>query len=493
MFLYMKMRVGSRKSDLAQIQSRIVAAHLKEVQPDLDVEFVFKDVGVDLNLNMSLVEAESKGLFTKDLSQDLIQGRIDVVVHSWKDLPTTGPEETCVVATLEREDPRDLVFVKKIALQKAKAKKEISFLSSSPRRECNLGNFVKEFVFPESKLNFIAVRGNLPTRMNKFMSSDGDALVLALAAVKRLLQHGNQESKDALAAVMSICEVLIVPVTDNPPAPAQGALAIEIKKDRKDLIELFSKINHVQSFNDVIAERERLKDFGGGCHLKLGIYQRTTEMGVLQVERGLTPEGQPLELTQWTGKKDLPRLSADKFFDASTLKVFERKSLNPSKNKNEASVYFAAKSDALPDGWMQEGDVLWVAGAESWKKLREKGYWVSGSSESFGENFMDFPSELWPNHKPVKLSHKAAPQGVQDFVATYELVPQKDAIPSLKGFDFFYWPSSSLFLECLKVEPSIASKHHACGLGNTYTELKKHVPEERLYPVLRREDCLPQL
>jgi len=485
----MKMRVGSRKSDLAQIQSRIVAAHLKKIQPNLEVEFVFKDVGVDLNLNMSLVEAESKGLFTKDLSQDLIQGRIDVVVHSWKDLPTTGPDETCVVATLEREDPRDLVFIKKTALKK----KEISFLSSSPRRECNLGNFVKEFVFPNSKLNFVAVRGNLPTRMNKFMSSDGDALVLALAAVKRLLQHGNQESKDALAAVMEICEILIVPVTDNPPAPAQGALAIEIKKDRKDLIDLFSKINHAQSFNDVIAERERLKDFGGGCHLKLGIYQRTTEMGVLQIERGLTPEGKPLELTEWSGKKALPKVSSEKFFDASTLKVFARKSLAPPKADRGACVYFAAKSDALPDGWMQEGDVLWVAGADSWKKLREKGFWVSGSSESLGENFMEFPTELWPRHKLIKLSHKDAPQGDQAFVATYELVPQPNAIPSLQGFDFFYWPSSSLFLECLKAEPSIASKRHACGLGNTYKELQKHVPDERLYPVLRREDCLPQL
>ncbi len=114
----MKIRVGSRKSDLAQIQSRIVAARLKEIIPSLEVEFVFKDVGVDLNLGISLVEAESKGLFTKDLSTDLIEGKIDLVVHSWKDLPTTGPEQTIVAATLEREDPRDLVFIKKEALKK---------------------------------------------------------------------------------------------------------------------------------------------------------------------------------------------------------------------------------------------------------------------------------------------------------------------------------------------------------------------------------------
>ncbi|MEZ4816094.1 MAG: hydroxymethylbilane synthase [Bdellovibrionota bacterium] len=486
----MKMRVGSRKSDLAQIQSRIVAETLKSVQPDLEVEFVFKDVGVDLNLNISLVEAESKGLFTKDLSQDLIQGRIDAVVHSWKDLPTAGPAETTVVATLLREDPRDLVFVKKTALNK----KEITFLSSSPRREENLGRFVQDYVFPQSKLTFLAVRGNLPTRMKKFMESDGDALVLALAAVKRLLQYGNEESRKALAEVMAICEVLVVPVINNPPAPAQGALAIEIKKDRKDLVELFSKINHVTSFEDVIAERERLKDFGGGCHLKLGIYQRSTERGTLKIERGLTPDGAPLSLTQWEPLHPLPKVNPKAFFDATELKYFERNPLNASKPSAESPCfYLVSKAEALPENWLKTGDVLWVAGLESWKKLREKGHWVSGSNESLGESFMELPLELWPSHRVLKLAHNRAPQGVGELLSTYELVAKKGAvIPTLKPYEIFYWPSGSLFLACLEHDPSIVQKLHVCGLGNTFDELKKHIPQERLFCVLNREDCLPQ-
>lgn len=110
----MKIRIGSRKSDLAQIQSRLVAEALKKVNPNLETSFVFKDVGVDLNLTISLVDAESKGLFTKDLTEDLIQGKVDLLVHSWKDLPTLANAKTEIAATLEREDPRDIVFVKRL-------------------------------------------------------------------------------------------------------------------------------------------------------------------------------------------------------------------------------------------------------------------------------------------------------------------------------------------------------------------------------------------
>src|ERR1043166_1779465 len=106
----MKLRIGSPKSILAKIQARLVASQLQKAEPKLEVEFVFKDVGVDLDHKISLVEAESKGLFTKDLSQDLARGTMDLVVHSWKDLPTVPNPDTFIAGTLEREDPRDIVF-----------------------------------------------------------------------------------------------------------------------------------------------------------------------------------------------------------------------------------------------------------------------------------------------------------------------------------------------------------------------------------------------
>lgn len=487
-FLYMKILLGSRKSDLAQIQSRLVADKLKKFKSGIDVDFVFKDVAVDLNLDTSLVNSEDKGLFTKDLSLDLIAENIDAVVHSWKDLPVLGPKETRVIATLEREDPRDVVFVKKTSITKA----QLCFLSSSPRREENLGKFVKEFVFPQAQISFVPVRGNLPTRMKKFLGSDGDALVLALAAVKRLLKHGNFESKEALKQVLSVSKVLVVPVSKNPPAPAQGALAIEIKRDRRDLAELFGKINHKTTFNDVHAERQRLNDFGGGCHLKLGIYQHTTERGTLMIERGLSPDGSTLNKTTWSPAQPLPCVPKEAFFDASNLNLFDRKPVAAEKPLGDGIFYNISKTEALPDGFVQENDVLWVAGLETWKKLREKGLWITGTHDSFGESFMPLPLILWPEHKLVKLSHTQAPAKEGALLATYELVRNQNLIPPLAAYELFFWPSGSVFLECLKAEPSLADKQHVCGLGNSYEEIIKHVPAERVYSVLKREDCLPQ-
>ncbi len=486
----MKIRIGSRKSDLAQIQSRIVAAQLLEVQPELDIEYVFKDVGVDLNLNISLVEAESKGLFTKDLSQDLINGKIDIVVHSWKDLPTSGPLETTVAATLEREDPRDVVFIKSQCLENS----TLSFLSSSPRREHNLGGFLQKHIFPHQKLKFLAVRGNLPTRMRKFLESPDEALVLALAAVKRLLAFGNEESKQVLREVLAQTKVIVVPVTDNPPAPAQGALAIEVRKDRTDLVELLSRINHTTSFEDVICERERLKDFGGGCHLALGIYQRSTKDGTLKVERGLSPDKSELSLTEWINEKAIPNFAPEKFLNASSLKIFDRKEIAVTETcKSERHLYFVSKADALPASWARSEDVFWVAGLESWKKLRQKGLWVSGSQEALGESFLDIPTELWPDLKLLKLAHQDAPrlEGEASFCATYELVRNSVALPDLSPYEAFYWPSGSLFKACLLEQPGILKKLHFCGLGNTFLELQKHIPAERLFTVLKAEDCLP--
>lgn len=483
-FPSMMIRVGSRKSDLAQIQSRIVAGELKKVQPDLNFEYVFKDVGVDLNLNISLVDAETRGLFTKDLSLDLIAGKIDMVVHSWKDLPTTGPAETVVAATLTREDPRDVLFVKKSSFERP----SLQILCSSPRREHNLGGFLKRTVFPQNELLFVPIRGNLPTRMRKFLAAEeSDGLVLALAAVNRLMEYGNEESKSALADLMAASEVAVIPVLENPPAPAQGALAIEVRRDRKDILDLLAKINHEQSYRDVMVERDRLKDFGGGCHLALGIYQRTTARGTLRIERGKSPDGAELADQQWIGAKSRPVVAPEKFFDASALNLFERKDIEVAPIPAQ-SLVVVAKSQALPKSFVQSSQILWAAGLETWRKLRARGFWVSGSFEGLGEKFFEIP-QLWPAREQIKLTHKSAVTETSD-VATYELEPRADGVPDLSKYEAFYWPSGSAFLRCLKADPNIRGKLHLCGLGNTYTEIAKHISEDRLFSVLDREDCL---
>jgi hydroxymethylbilane synthase len=177
-----------------------------------------------------------------------------------------------------------------------------------------------------------------------------------------------EESKEVFQKVLDLSQIVVVPVVANPPAPAQGALAIEIRKDRADLKELLLKIKCTQSFADVIAERERLKDFGGGCHLKLGIYQKTTDKGVLKVECGLTPSGERLNSFAWESHKKAPQLNTSEIFDASQLNVFDRKVLKVEKPQNPLGLFlYVSKTEALPSDWsLQEKDIVWTAGLETW-------------------------------------------------------------------------------------------------------------------------------
>ncbi len=419
-FQHMMMKIGSRKSDLAQIQARLVASELRKATSpnEIKIDHVFKDVAVDVDLNQDIRSAPEKGLFTKDLSEDLLQGRVDMVVHSWKDLPASLHSDTYVAATLKREDPRDLLLVKRKSISSPK----IRVLSSSPRRDYNLGNFLREYVFPKQAVEFIPVRGNVPTRLNKFLESDLEAFVVAQAAVERLLKWGTPESQDSIRRTLASCEVLLAPLSQNPPAAAQGALAIEILKSRKDLAEILSKINDTATFEDVIQERQRLQDYGGGCHLKLGIYSQKLNVASVRIaiEKGLSPEGLKLEREEIIPVEAYPQFT--KLFDTSGLEIFDRKALEvPSFGVPGDRVLFISKAEALTQLTLHEGDVLWAAGLTTFKKLREKGLWVSGTQDSFGEKSIPLPWVLWPSKKAFKLAHKEAPANDMQLLPTYEL------------------------------------------------------------------------
>jgi hypothetical protein len=107
--------------------------------------------------------------------------------------------------------------------------------------------------------------------------------------------------------------------------------------------------------------------------------------------------------------------------------------------------------------------------------------WVSGSQESLGENFFDFPLELYPKHKAYKLAHKEGVQKSLPLLATYELVANESLIPDLSAHEAFYWPSGSLFKACLKKNPQLLEKIHFCGLGNSFDEISAYLPEDKLF------------
>src|SRR2546429_2198958 len=214
-----------------------------------------------------------KGVFTQDFREGLLRGEFDLVVHSWKDLTIENDPETEIAATLPRADARDLLLVRKDRWAKVERTGVISILTSSPRRAYNLDSFLRDALPAKLReVNFVNVRGNVPTRVRKLFQSDIDGLIVAKAALDRLLEANQAEfaaTQTEFRDALSRCRFIVLPLRANPSAPAQGALAIEISRRREDLRDLLAPINCPETLAVVAREREILANHGGGWDQKI--------------------------------------------------------------------------------------------------------------------------------------------------------------------------------------------------------------------------------
>lgn len=503
--------IASRQSDLAKIQAYMVADELRRHHPGLEVAHHFRESLGDINLTDPLWKIPERGVFTEDFVQGLASGEFDCVVHSWKDLPTEDRPGAEIVATLPRADARDLVLLR----QDLPADGDWKILSSSPRRAHNLRDFFHEFLpVKPASVEFKSVRGNVPRRIEKLTEGEGDGLILAKAALDRLLDDRYAEfapTRAKLEAWLKNFWILVLPLELDPPAAAQGALAIEIRADRADLRALFAPLNHRPTFEAVRWERRRLAAHGGGCHLKIGLLQAPLAPGsahLLRVERGQTPAGEEFfrrglaDFPRAPLKAEAPRLAAprteDLFeteeiaLDAAALELVAGAPLRPAHSRAVTpgiAKLLRARGPNAP--W------IWAAGLESWRKLAAQGIWVRGCDEGLGtaaglsRNLEAVMRANGSTPAPwIRLSHEDRDGGLGDderLLATYRLRPRAasvDFIESLGAADAFYWRSGALFREARRLVPALADKDHACGPGATRHVLERELGrdlEDRLF------------
>lgn len=252
----MKYRLGTRKSDLARTQSGHVLEDLKKL--GVECELIFIESSGDKNSKEALYQIENAtpGLFTKQLEEALLRGEIDLAVHSLKDLPTEQPSSLTVGAITQRVSTEDWLIIHPEALDEQKPlwlKQEAFVGTSSLRREAQL-------LCARPDLKIAPIRGNVPTRVNAVRERKFDATILAAAGLERL--KFNLEG----------LHVARLAEREFPPAPGQGALAVEIRKDAsKELKEALMRIHHPSSELETRVERRVLKGLFGGCTLPLGV------------------------------------------------------------------------------------------------------------------------------------------------------------------------------------------------------------------------------
>ncbi len=469
----MRLNILARKSDLARLQAYQVGAALKNEHPHLNIQYEFRASLGDQNQHDPLWKMPEKGVFTEDFLQDLIDERADLVVHSWKDLPTESRPHTEIVATLPRADMRDVLLVRESDLEKPK----IRILTSSPRREYALRSFLK-WAWPKKdvQFEFVPVRGNIPTRLKKLMAGEGEAWVVAKAALDRLLDADREEfleTKNYIRECLTSLKPMVLPLQAVPCAAAQGALAIEIKRDRPLIAELVRSVNCASTFRTVQFERETLRSYGGGCHQKIGITCLPRPYGDVQIIKGESEKFGVLNHFQLhRDVKPWPEAKAHEIFE-NQQSWFERVPMDMLALQNklaEAEGLWVAKAEAWPKEFRpQKHQWVWTAGLKTWEKLAAQGIWVNGSSESLGEQ--ESPRLDQINGRRIgwiKLTHQQAVQDSTTQLGTYQLKPVAQ-IPDLSTKRFFFWSSGSHFEKAFNKAPeALRQAYHGCGPGSTY-------------------------
>ncbi len=486
----MRLRIASRKSELARLQAHTVGNALLKKNPHLQLDFIFKSSLGDQNAHIPLWQSESKGVFTEDFYNDLVRGECDLVVHSWKDLPVEMREHTRVAATLEREDSRDVLLMTKKTFEKRSS--SLTILTSSPRRVFGASKFLKKSLpWQVDNIQYAAVRGNVPTRIEKLIAGDGDILFVAKAALDRFLSSDHleyHEVKTKVRSLMDQCEFQVWPLSVCPTAAAQGALAIEARSNDAQILKILASINHVQTFDEATAERNILKSYGGGCHQKIGISVLHRSFGEIQFIQGETQAGELLDSRKLISQGNWqPPAELSQFFPNRHERLFERELFDRSAVINKIGLkkdWWVARESSVPmDMSPTDAGYIWTAGIKTWAALAGRGFWVHGSADSLGERELPHIDHLaGKNIDWIKLTHTGSHKQNYSVVPTYKL---KQNGP----FDFskkthFYWMSGSQFERALELDPSLCSRgFHACGPGLTSETVQRRLTGDAQFQI----------
>ena len=302
---YKKIIIGTRGSKLAIWQAQWVKSSLLALYPRLSVELrIIKTTG-DIVFDTPLSEIPDNAFFTREIENHLLDGSIDLAVHSLKDLPAESTPGLRLAAVTARVDPAD-VLISKGDLTLEQLPKNAVILTGAPRRRAQLLHYRPD-------LHIADVRGNVPTRLRKLDESNAHALIIAAAGLIRLDLQSRITQRLAPA--------------DFPPAPGQGALALEIRSDDTATAELLISLNDHHSRCATTAERTVLSHLRAGCRVPIGAYARIEDRELSLLTQLFDTDGQNLLTACAAGPTESPeqlgRLVAQQLLDQGARKILD--------------------------------------------------------------------------------------------------------------------------------------------------------------------------
>jgi hydroxymethylbilane synthase len=532
------LKLGTRRSALARAQSAAVARALELRHAGLRVQLVGIDTRGDRITDQPLSSVEGKEFFTAEIDAALLRADIDFTVHSFKDLSLERSERLCLAAVPPRAVPNDVVVFARDVRERLAAGHELLIGSSSPRRASFVPDLLPQILpWPESaqahgqghaqvrsqaqgdaqargdaaapRVRLVELRGNVDSRLRRLHEVRSaprhlDGVVLAFAGLGRLA--ADESSRELLGPLLEGLPRMVLPLSECPPAPAQGALALECRRDDAATAALLAALDDPPTRRAAQAERALLAERGGGCQQRFGAsFTERGGLGALMytreaIERDGTVTLQPAEL-RWTPAVPLPPLRPPlRPWDGSNVPapamvVRADAVAHALERLREARAIFITHRRALPadaEPAIAPGAHVWVPGVASWRALAHRGVWVEGCAEGLGfaaltpllaEPWLGLPrTEDW-----LVLTHEEALVGwpTGSAVATYAHAMAAEAgaasaaggeRPAHEGgpppdATHVWWASSAQFDRwAARLAPQTVQ---ACGPGKTYEHIRR--------------------
>lgn len=471
-------KIGTRGSLLAVTQCTLIKNEIAQKTKN-EFELIKIKTEGDLKTEKPLWQLNGKDFFTKELDHALLNDKVDFVVHSYKDLGSDRPDGIELGAITQRQFPNDILLIKKETLNKIQEIDEFIVGTSSPRRITNIESSLAPYI-PNLKSNITTkmLRGNVNTRIEKLKSGEYHAIVLAHAGLERLALK--KESHEILSELLEGITYLILPQKSFPSAAAQGALGIEYKKGNKTIKEILSSVHSKTCALEIEKEREAFRSYGGGCHLAVGIHVKKVQDYFIHIHKG-EHNNQKIYKLEIEGM-DYSHLKGLKpYYMIGEKDFLINKNVISSSNSKRSNLFVTSSYcfHNISDNFSS----IWASGNRTHKKLVEKGYFVNGNAEGFGHEELKKLAKSKALHIMNKedswsvLSHDKSDSSLGEIIVCYSHSLNeeynKENESELLNSDIIYWSSAIQFQHYTKKYPQLLEKKHCCGLGKTYTALRK--------------------
>ena len=493
------LRLGTRRSALAWVQSSQVAAALRAAHPGLEVELVGIDTRGDRVLDVPLSSMDGKEFFTAEIDAALLEGRVDFTVHSLKDLSLDRPQGLVLAAVPRRANPRDIAIFARDAPAQLESGLGLRIGTSSPRRTELLPTFFAQ-ALPHGVRNRITLenlRGNVDSRLRRLREPRGterqlDGIVLAHAGLSRLFADTvtERQGQTLLTELLDGLPFMVLPLTSSPGAPGQGALAIECRADDADTRALLAALEDPATRGAIAVERELLLEHGGGCHQRFGAtLQWLPGLGGLLQVAGRSAMGENIAERRWMPEQVPPTLHGEvRAWDGSNAPKAAAATLMSAQELGaqvKSSAVFVAHARALPADAVAvlKGRSVWTSGTASWFGLAGRGVWVQGCGESYGaaataalvsEPVLRLPRCAdWTvlTHADAQEPWQSGPWSGAQVLATYSLAENTAPDPALAQATHVFWSSVAQFERGRRTVS--VNAHHASGPGKTAEHLRR--------------------